>query len=505
MPTDRPAWRAAAGATQAAVFASLAVTAGCAQQPSAPVGPPPETRGPPTATQVSEEAPPEASIQPDESPAEAGPAGFLAELRGSFQLDHHVEQPSVARQIDALAVQEAIGHRLGFLGEDDRDSQPKSSNRRDLESEAGLGRLDTMRHACAEVRARGLPGELCLVPIVESGMDPYAFSSQGAGGLWQFVLGTARQYGLKVDWWADERRDPVAATAAALDYLTQLHARFGDWLLALAAYNCGEGRLARALGSARGGDPQRGSATGRPATWKRLGFFDIEVPRETRKHVAKVLAYAAVLATPGRFGVELPFGEGAAAEVGFAVVDTGSQIDISMAAAAMGKPAEYLYRRNPALKRWATHPRGPHRLLVDAVDEQAAIDAIEGLRSEERLQWQRVRIEPNDTLGHLARRFGTDVPTLQQMNALPSTLIRTGDELLVPVAGVMPRPGSGIFGPQRSPADTGAFVYVVRAGDSIWRIARRLGMTRTALMQANGIGPGDILRIGRRLVVDAAP
>ncbi len=487
--TSRATWRAGVRATALAFLAAFA--AGCVQQPSAPVELPPETRVPTPPAQVSDERPAESPIQQDAPPTKAEPAGFLAELKRSFELDHHVEQPAVARQITALATQKAIADRLGFLDERNRDGEAESPGPPRSESEPGVGRLDTMRHACAEVRARGLPGELCLVPIVESGLDPFAFSPQGAGGLWQFVPGTARQYGLKVDWWADERRDPVSATTAALDYLTQLHARFDDWLLALAAYNCGEGRLARSL---------------RAASVETPGFFDIEVPRETREHVAKVLAYAAVLATPGQYGVELPLGDGTSAEVGFAVVETGSQIDVALAAAAMGKPPEYLYRRNPALKRWATHPRGPHRLLVDADDEQAAIDAIAGLRSDERLQWQRVRIEANDTLGHLAHRFGTDVATLRQMNGLPSTLIRTGDELLVPVGGVMRRPGSGVFGPRRPAAETGsAFVYVVRSGDSIWRIARRLGVTRKALMQANGIGPGDILRIGQRLFVDAAP
>ncbi|MYE25076.1 MAG: LysM peptidoglycan-binding domain-containing protein, partial [Gammaproteobacteria bacterium] len=194
-------------------------------------------------------------------------------------------------------------------------------------------------------------------------------------------------------------------------------------------------------------------------------------------------------------------GEDSSADVDFAVVGTGSQIDIALAATAMGKPVEYLYERNPALKRWATHPSGPHRLIVDAADRQAAIDAIEGL-GDQRLRWQRVRVEANDTLGHFALRFGTDVATLRQMNGLPTTLIRTGDELLVPVAGIARRAGSDIYGQRNSGAKDGsAFVYIVRAGDSIWRIARRLGVTRKALMQANGVGPRDILRIGQRLAV----
>lgn len=434
-----------------------------------PVELPPQTDVSTRPAQVSEKAPPKPTFEREVVLAKPGPAGFLAQLRGSFQLDHLVEHPTVARQIAALAVKDANGDQLAFL------------------SEPGGARLDYLRYVCAQVRARSLPGELCLVPIVESGLNPHAFSPQGAGGLWQFVPGTARQFGLKVDWWADERRDPVSSTTAALDYLEQLHARFDDWLLALAAYNCGEGRLERAL---------------RRASAEATGFFEIGVPRETRNHVAKLLAYAAVFAEPEDFGVELPVGEDTSPEVDFAVVRTGSQIDLSLAASAMGKSVEYLYERNPALKRWATHPSGPHRLIVDAADEQAAIDAFEGLRGEERLQWQPVRVEANDTLGHLALRFGTDVATLRQMNGLSSTLIRTGDELLVPVGGMMRRPGAGIFAP-RGPGAVGssAFVYVVRAGDSIWRIARRLGVTRKALMQANGIGPRDILSIGQRLAV----
>ena len=384
----------------------LAVTSGCIQQPSAPVALPPQSDLPAPTTATRGEAPPEPPIKPEVPLAEPGPAGFLTELRQSFQLDHLVEHPSVARQIAALATPDADGHHFAHL------------------NDATGARLDYLRYVCAQVRARSLPGELCLVPIVESGLDPHAFSPQGAGGLWQFVPGTARQYGLKVDWWADERRDPVSATSAALDYLEQLHARFGDWLLAIAAYNCGEGRLDRALRRA-----------GREAT----DFFAIDVPRETRNHVAKLLAHAAVFAAPEDFGVELPVGEDTSAEVDFAVVGTGSQIDLAVAASAMGKSVEYLYRRNPALKRWATHPRGPHRLIVDGADREAAIDAFEGLRGDERLQWQPVRVETNDTLGHLALRFGTDVATLRQMNGLSSTLIRTGDELLVPVGGMMRR------------------------------------------------------------------
>lgn len=422
--------------------------------PVAPVDAPPATE-----TQQPDPVP-EAPLEPSTSPTTvalpvpAQPRPFLDELRRSFRLDHHAERSEVQRQIAIIA------------------SQP-----------AAVARLDDLSYVCAEVRARDLPGELCLLPIIESRVDPFARSSVGAAGIWQFMPGTARRFGLKMDRWADERLDVVLATAAALDYLEELHTRFEDWLLALGAYNCGAGCLERALRRTSGGQTE---------------FFDLRLPRETQTHVAKLLGLAAIFAAPALYSAELPFDEDAPAETKLALVPTGGQIDIAQAAAAIGKPPDYLYARNPALKRWATHPSGPHRLIVDAADGENARTALARIPEDERMVWQRVRIAHNDTLGELAQRFGTDVATLQQMNGLRSTVIRVGDELLVPAGGGKWSPGSGAFAaPQRASAK----VYIVKAGDSIWRIARRLGLDWKALMAANGIGPDDILRIGQRLVV----
>ena len=403
-----------------------------------------------------------------EPPAPPAPTGFLADLRRSFQLHHHLREAAVQGQIARLRRQ---GEYL------------KATH---------AAMLKYLPSVCAQVRARQMPGELCLLPIVESGLDPYAFSSQGAGGLWQFVPATARRYGLKVDWWADERRDPFLATDAALDYLAELYGRFDDWPLALAAYNWGEGRVERAV-----------RHVARATSGAEVSFFDIRMPRETARHVALLLAYAAAFAAPDHLDIALPFDEEYAPDAGFAVVETGGQIDLALAANAMGKHVDYLYDRNPALKRWATHPRGPHRLIVDADDRQAATTAINAIPVDKRLAWQRLRIKPNETLGHLALRFGTDVATLRQINGLTSNAIRAGDDLLVPT-GAGPRPsGDGTLaraGPRGAVAR--ANVYIVKPGDSIWRIARRLGVTRRALMFANGIGPTDILRIGQRLAVE---
>ena len=451
-------------ASQAVSTLLLAAVASCTHLPIKPAGPHPETPAPP-------EAPLAETEQVGKDDRSAAPTrvpvvdSFLAELRRNFKLDHHLDQPSVKRQLALLA----------------RQSKPLGDKR---------ARLGYLPYLCAQVSARQMPGEVCLLPIVESGLDPFAVSPRGAAGLWQFIPVTARRFGLKIDWWGDERRDPVLATAAALDYLKELHDQFGDWLLALGAYNCGEGRVERALRRAERNSPVS-------------GFFAIEVPRETTELVSRLLAYAAVFAAPEPFGIELPFSADHPFDADFAIVATGSQIDIAAVASAMGKTVDYLYDRNPGLNRWATHPLGPHRLIVDASDARAATEAINGIPARDRLAWQWVDVAPNETLGHLALRFGTDVRTLRQMNELQSTLIRAGERLLVPAGRQHRRMGGNNFTPPGRPGlvNARASVYIVKAGDSIWRIAQRLGITRRSLMLANAISATDVLRIGQRLVI----
>ena len=135
-----------------------------------------------------------------------------------------------------------------------------------------------------------MPAEICLLPIVESGVNPAAVSQSGARGLWQLVPGTAKRYGLKINWRIDERRDPIASTDAALRYLSDLQRRFSDWTLALAAYNCGETTVANALG---GVDSD-------------ASFFDLRWPSETAVYVPRLLAYAAIFADPSAHGITLP-------------------------------------------------------------------------------------------------------------------------------------------------------------------------------------------------------
>lgn len=202
--------------------------------------------------------------EPDAIPSAS--TGFLEALRQSFTLDHRLDEPVVLQEIDRVRRSPSYLARLS-------------------------PRIERYLPAiCSEAYARGMPAEICLLPIVESGVNPAAVSDSGARGLWQLVPGTAKRYGLEITWVVDERRDPVASTDAALRYLRDLQRRFGDWTLALAAYNCGETRVAQVL---------EGAAVG-------ASFFDLRWPRETAVYVPRLLAFAAIFADPSAHGISLP-------------------------------------------------------------------------------------------------------------------------------------------------------------------------------------------------------
>ncbi|MCC5874050.1 MAG: LysM peptidoglycan-binding domain-containing protein [Gammaproteobacteria bacterium] len=409
-------------------------------------------------------------------------------------------QPQVADTVDAEPPSDLWERlRRGFAFEDYDDpridaqlayyvSHPNYLNRIAVRAEPYL------YHIVEELERRDMPLELALLPIVESAFDPYAYSHGRAAGLWQFIPGTARMYGLNQDWWHDERRDVKASTRAALDLLTDLAQDFdGDWLLALAGYNAGPGNVRRALG--------RNERAGQP-----LDFFSLPLPRETRAYVPKLLALKRLVNDPAAFDLEL---QSIANEPHFEVVPVGGQIDLAHAAELAGMDSRELYLLNPALNRWATHPQGPHRLLVPrerAEDLRLGIAAID---PGDRLSWHRHVIRPGESLSIIAKRYGTDVGTLRTLNQLSSSTIRAGDNLLIPKASAPPSAYALSQG-QRTAAREARFAsddnrrevrYRVRSGDSFWSIARAHEVSVAEVTRWNGMAPGDTLRVGRELLL----
>ncbi len=344
-------------------------------------------------------------------------------------------------------------------------------------------------HVVSEVEKRGMPLELALLPIVESAFHPFAYSRSHASGIWQFIPSTGKIYGLKQNWWYDGRRDIVAATRAALDYLEKLNREFeGDWLLALAAYNTGERNVARAI--------RRNKRTG-----KNTDFFSLRLPRETKGYVPSLLAVAELVANPEQHGIVW---QPVADQPYFAQVDTGGQIDLAVAAELAGMKMDELYTLNPGFNRWATDPQGPHRLLLPVAKEKLFQEKLAGLSAEERVDWQAHIIKKGETLAGIAARYRTSVATLKRINNIRSNVIRQGNSLRVPVPKqALKHYTLSVDGRRmRGLKDTGdgnKFVYTIKRGDTLWDIGKKYGVSVKQLTNWNGISRRKILRPGQKL------
>jgi len=337
-----------------------------------------------------------------------------------------------------------------------------------------------------EVQARKLPLELALLPVVESAFDPNAYSPEHAAGLWQFIPATGHSYGLSADWWYDGRRDPLASTRAALDYLEFLHDKFEEnWLLAIAAYNAGEGNVRRAL--RRSG--QSASAA---------DFWSLPLPAETRGHVPRLLAISRLIANAQQFGIQLP---PLPNEPFLEVVELDFQLDLTTAAQIASVDEKLLRTLNAGYLQWATHPIYPQSLTVPKDKAQRFKDAIADLPTEGRVAWDHYQIRRGDTLGGIAHRFNTQVEVLQSVNNLRGTRIVAGKPLLIPRPGLNAS-SSGLIAaalPGNLPPTPTS--YRVKRGDSLWRIAQSFDLRSRDIASWNGIALDSMLHPGQLLIL----
>jgi membrane-bound lytic murein transglycosylase D len=349
-----------------------------------------------------------------------------------------------------------------------------------------------MHHIVQEIERRGMPLELALLPVVESAFEPYARSWATANGLWQFMPGTGERFGLKQDWWYDGRRDVLASTRAALDYLQYMHDEFfDDWLLAIAAYNCGEFRVQREVNANR--------AAGKP-----VDFFSLRLPAETKAYVPKLLAMRRLVGNPEDYGIAFsPIPN----EPYFTRVDTGGQLDLTLAAELAGITLDDVYELNPGFHRWATDPAGPHFLLLPRDTADAFRKNLELLSPDERVRVSLHTVKNGESVASIAKKYKTQAIVVRDMNGLDSNAsLVVGSELRVPTA-VVNLPAKVMLAAARVDGRGGRSgrrpsVHVVRSGDSLWRIAKRNRMDVATLARLNGMGPGDTLRAGQKLVLN---
>ncbi len=347
-----------------------------------------------------------------------------------------------------------------------------------------------------EVEARDLPGELALLPVVESAFDPFAYSHSRAAGPWQFLSGTARDFGIEINDWYDGRRDFVASTAAALDYLEYLNGLFdGDWPLAVAAYNAGQGRVMRAM--------RRNAARGRGTSWDEL-----PLPRETRGYVPKLKGLGCLVQAPERYGFELPE---LLDEPRVARLDLDGPVDVVALALRAELDLAELVTLNAGLNKHRTPPSGPHYLVVPIDDFERAQTALSDLPADPPVDWQEIRVRRGDSLSVLARRHGTTVAELKRANGLSGDRLVAGQTLRL--AGTIdvespatePAYAEGyreLVALQQQLLPTDRFIHRVRSGESLWVIARRYGLGVRELQRMNGMGSNDLIRPGQRLVIE---
>jgi peptidoglycan lytic transglycosylase D len=333
----------------------------------------------------------------------------------------------------------------------------------------------------AQFRAAGLPEDLAFLPLVESAFNPLARSRARAEGLWQFVKGTAALYGLRCDGLVDERNDPILSTKAAVKHLADLHDEFGDWELALAAYNSGDGRVDRAL--------RRGH--GARDFWSLRRYL----PRETRNYVPAFWAALVVAKDPQSFG--LPPWQDTSRCLGRVPVQ--GALDLDVLAEHVQLTADELADLNPALIHRLTEPRGTYQLAVPCGQEATVAEAIAGIPPSERVRRFIHTVSRGDTLGVLARRYGSSVRTIMAANSIRDPRrLHIGQRLVIP-RGRLVAANARV---SRSAAhrSTRRTRYVVRRGDTLYDIARRFGVTVPGLKSENAldgstIRPGDVLRL----------
>ena len=343
----------------------------------------------------------------------------------------------------------------------------------------------------SELEKQNVPIEIALLPIVESDYYPFSYSHGTAAGLWQFIPSTGRMYGLEEDWWHADRRDVLASTKAAANYLNDLNKMFkGDWLLSIAAYNAGPGRIQRAIDT-------------NIKLGKKTDFWSLDLPQETEKYVPKLLALSQVIKNPSRYNQKLleidnkPF---------LNEVELDSQFDLALISQWTGLSIDQIYNYNPGLKRWATPESLPYIMLLPEEVIYSFNDNLSKQDQRPKISWTRYKIKQGDSLSVIAQNYNTTIGQIMSVNELDNDAIRADKYLIVPLA----QKSEGYYSlsdNQREKSrlniqkNSEKIIYTVVAGDSLWKISTKFGTTINNLVRWNQISPSDSLSIGKELVI----
>lgn len=340
-----------------------------------------------------------------------------------------------------------------------------------------------LHYIVEEVEKRGMPTEIALLPMIESAFNPDAYSVSHASGIWQFIPSTGKKYGMKQNWWYDGRRDIISATEGALDYLQSLHDQFGDWELALAAYNCGEGAVARAI--------ERNRKHGKPTD-----FASLKLPAQTRNYVPQLLAVKNIVSNPEKFGLQL---QPIPNQPYFSAVTTARHIDAKLAAQLAGISLDEFNALNPGHNRPVILQENADILLLPT-DKTEAFRANLDNYDEPLVTWQAYESRKGERLDRLAPRFGLSVAKLKSINGLsPRSKVSNGQTLLVPLNGAEADSDFEAFNTHLLPEDQRIITHIVRKGETIRSIARHYHVSVASLKSQNG--NSLVIRPGKKLAI----
>ncbi|OGA55288.1 MAG: hypothetical protein A3F77_14955 [Betaproteobacteria bacterium RIFCSPLOWO2_12_FULL_67_28] len=481
-------------AARCAVITALALLSACASQPSPVVSPLPSLQagGAAAPTPVLEApapavdagaatAAPQKMEQARLLPFEGERRVVSEPLRGIARIDRTEQRDDLWHRIrDGFAMPNLdsplVAEKVAWYA-----ARPDSLTRMFERSRRYL------HHIVEELERRGMPTELALLPMVESSFNPMAYSRAHASGLWQFIPPTGRRYSLPQNWWYDARRDIVASTTAALDYLSDLYEMHGDWQLALASYNWGENAVARAI--------EKNRAAGLPTEYAHLAM-----PQETRQYVPKLQALKNIIANPQPLGIQL---DPIPNQPYFATITKTRDIDLRLAAKLAEMPVEEFVALNPGFNRPFIPVAISSRIVLPA--DRVEVFHANLLKQDAKalVSWQAYTPRKGESLAAIARKFAVPVARLKEVNGIAARNRGTPALLVVPLNGAAADTGKLpiMYAPPIPVATSRSVSHTVKPGETLTTIASRYRVSVDDLRRWNSIGrlaPGQKLRIQTR-------
>lgn len=349
-------------------------------------------------------------------------------------------------------------------------------------------------HIVEQIEQRNMPMEIALLPAIESAYKTKATSRSNASGLWQFIPATGRYFGMRQDWWSDQRRDILISTDAALDYLQSLHGEFnGDWLLALAAYNGGKGTIAKAI--------KRNIRNNKIANLENL-----QLRKETTHYVPKLIALSRVIMNPALYDIQLPKINN---EPYFVIQEMAGQTDLLSLVKNTNLSRSDLDELNASFLRWASDPKGPHRIIVPIQHQASVANYLDNAPKLGRLNWREHLILKGETMKQIARKYSVSLSAIRSINGMKNNTIHAGKIILIPLEKGKIRtkqqdnqytnssPSSSQDWGKHSKQLSTKTYHQVKQGDTLWGIARHYGLSVADLITWNNISKTQILALNQ--------